>query len=224
MTTRKTFAYLAAASALIIGLQMGVAGASPVGSSYSMSGGNFPTNFAGAGPLTFNNVGDTSAETVPGVGLDVVEAFAAGAGSHGGDIVGFQFTLTGAPTGDQPFAFSINGLGFGPGTLSILGAAAGFDFGVSSFNVADATPFLTAVFGTALDLTFASPVTWDQIFNASNPPAGSAPTQIVVSLFLEVQQTQVAPEPSTLLLLGLGLVAMVVGVRAARTAPGKLAA
>jgi hypothetical protein len=194
-----------------------VSSASPVGDIYTLSGGNFPTNFAGAGPLTFNNVGDTSAEAVPGAGLSVAEIFLAGAGAGGSDRLGFQFTLTsGISDSTQPFGFTIGDIDYaGNPALAVVGAQIVFDFGTSTSGPVDISGLLSSAFTTGLDLTFISPASWDAILAATNPPAGVGPTQIVVTLAVDVQQ-RFAPEPSTLLLMALGL-AGAVGTRARRS-------
>ena len=219
MNKVRSLAGYVAAVALVAGFSWGTAIAGPIGTAFTLQGGNFPTTFGAVGPLTFNNGG--APETVGAAGLTVMEGFSAGTGSHGGDQLAFQFTFTSAPDGTQPFGFILGGLNYvGGGALTLLGAALGVDFGVSSFPVTDVSGAVTSSFTSGLDVTFISPVTWGDLFNATSPPAGTGPSQFVTTFVIEVQHQVIqAPEPSTLLLLGLGLVAMAVGMRASRTFP-----
>ncbi len=212
----------AAAVALMVGIHCGpaVALATPIGDAYTLTGGNFPTNFLASGPLTFNALGDTTAEAVPGAGLTVVEGFGAGLGPHGGDLLGFQFTLTSPPAdGSAPFGFLIGDIDFSNNAaLTVLGAALGISFGVSSLPLTDVSSLISSVFAGGLDVTFISPVSWADIFAATSPPAGVPPTEFVVTFLVEVRQV---PEPSTLLLLAFGVFGMTYGVRSKALRQGR---
>lgn len=210
MKTRSRLVSMASALGASALLLVSPVHASVVGDSYDFAAANFPVDIAKNGPLTFNNVGDTTPEPVPGSGgtSSVMEVFGAGLGALGGDLLGFVFTFSSLPASPGPFAFQISGLNVGAGA-TLLGASLGIKFannaGVASTfptsGLADVLSVTTATFnGDDLDLTVQIPVGWSDIFNASNPPANLTPDTIVTTFVAEIRRV---PEPSSLSLIGI---------------------
>lgn len=192
--------------ALVLALP-GSAWANPVGGAYTFASQNFPVDFATGGSLTFNATGDLAVEleSDSGGSLFVVEQFFAGAGAHGGDLLAFQFSFAQYPANpDAAFAFLISGLNWStPGNNTLLGASLAVDFGVSVLPQTDVTPLTTAFEAGGLNLLFQSPVTWNDIYAMTNPPATTGPSQIVTTFLAEIKHTTI-PEPasSSLLIIG----------------------
>lgn len=190
--------------------------AAPAGSSYSLEGLNFPTDFAASGPLSFNNTGDLTPEVVPGSSgnVQVVEQFFAAAGPNGGDLLAFQFTFSTLPSPGQ-FGFGILGLDIGVPSFSMLSAQLSIDFGVSQFPSADVVSLVSAFSAGGANLVFIAPVGWSDVYISTNPPAGVAPTRIVTTFIAEVGRV---PEPSVLALISIAGLGVAVFVRRRATA------
>lgn len=177
--------------------------ASIVGDEFFVDGTNFPIDFVGGGPLTFNATGDISSELAGGAVL-VAEQFndlGSGAG-----LLAFQaqlVTFPGLPF--SPFGFTFSDLDFGDAfTWEVTSAQLSIDFGVSLLPSTDVLPFVTSSFTDDLSVGFDSPVSWDALFASTSPPTGVAPTQIVATFLVGVQQGAAIPEPPLVMLMLVG--------------------
>ena len=174
--------------------------ATPIGNDFFVAGGNFPTSFSSTGSMTFNAGGDLGTEFAPGSsnGLRVAEQFFAGAGSHGGDLLAFQFTLTELP-GPGLFGFLIGGLDIDGTQFDLLDARISIDFGVSSLASTNVSSMVNAYYLDGANFRFEAPVGWIDVFTATSPTA-QRPTQIVTTFVAEIRSV---PEPSTVALFAM---------------------
>lgn len=178
--------------------------AAPIGSSFSVAGGNFPGSFLPTGTMTFNAAGDLGTELAPGSsnGLLVAEQFFAGAGSNGGDLFAFRFAFNRLP-GVGTFGFLIEGLDIDGTQFELLDASISVDFGVSSLPLTDVTSLVDAYYLDGANFRFESPIGWSQVFAMTSPTA-QFPTQVVTTFIAEIRTV---PEPSSLALLAISALA-----------------
>lgn len=197
----------------------GTATATPIGTSYFVSGTNFPIDFSGVGPLTFNAPGDLTPEG--GGPLSVVEILAPAPGPNGGELLIFDFTFGFPPAGidiTQGFSVSIEGLNWGTSGMvaELISSIIRVEFGGGiTTGLVDATALTTSGFisppGTPAGLfaTFATPgtVSWQNILAFAG---GGTPTALSVQYALEVRHI---PEPATIAVMLLGLALLLPSAR-----------
>lgn len=177
------------------------ANATIVGDAYTADGTNFPVDFANAGPLTFNALGDTSVEVAGGALLVTEQYFDLGGGTG---VLGFQTQFVRLPV--DPFAsfsFSFSDLDFGDAfSREVTTATLAIDFGVSQLLTTNVLPFVTSSFSDGLNVSFSSPASWNAIFQSTNP--NGPPTKFQTTFLVGVQQGAAIPAPSVILLLMTG--------------------
>jgi len=192
-------------------------GAFLIGDDYLIDGANFPINFA-ATHAAFNNSGDLAPEDLDGAGILTVSEEVWGlTGPNGGDVLKFRFNFFDFSGIDpsSPFGFQLSDLDWSTGSPYLLSAYMAIDFGVSALALTDVSALVAANNINPFAVQFSSGISWGNIFSSTGPPSGVNPTRIVVDFFLE---TSAIPAPTTLPLLGIGLLGFVIILRHRRNA------
>lgn len=183
----------------------------PIGGQYLMSATNFPNTFSSSGPLTFNATGDLTPEVAGGALLVTEQYFATGT-----DLSAFRFQFTTFPQDPfSTFGFQMSGVDFMDGLArQLTSAVLSIDFGVSQLTAANVLSFTTSSYNqNGLTVGFNSPVTWDTLFQSTNP-GGLLPTSFITTFKFEVKAV---PEPTVISLLLVGLLAIWISTRVRRS-------
>lgn len=169
-----------------------------LGDDYFLDGNNFPVNFPGSSPLTFDGI----AELAPGSGnrLSVNEQIIH-LGPNGEEVLQFQFTFLSLPNNTNAgFAFQLRGLDWDGFPGDLVASEIRFCIDCTTPLVRDADLFVTPfVDASGLNLLFQTPAgrTWNDVFDFSGGPPSSMLVEFRAAVFV--------PEPSTVSLIAFGL-------------------